>query len=103
MNGRNLKVSHAYMKNKDENNKEEDEQCETEAGQMIRTYQQYYSMMNDPILKAAYEKQMEQSFGREAEGKKSVKQSLENLRSLPYEQTRKSEKYIDTLPRWMTN
>ena len=30
---------------------------------MIKMYQQYYSMMNDPILKAAYEKQMEQSFG----------------------------------------
>ena len=70
---------------------------------MIKMYQQYYSMMNDPILKAAYEKQMEQSFGAESESKKGVRQSLENLRSLTYKQTQNSERYLETLPRWISN
>ena len=90
------------MKNKEEN-RDEEEQNETEAGHMIKIYQQFYSMMNDPILKAAYEKQMEQSFGGEWEDQKNVKSRLEGLRSLSYEQTRSSEKYVESLPRWVTS
>ena len=68
---------------------------------MIKTYQQFYSMMNDPILKAAYEKQMEQSFGAETEINKNVKQRLEGLSSLPYPQTKSSEKYVKSLTKYV--
>ena len=62
---------------------------------MIKTYQQFYSMMNDPILKAAYEKQMEQSFGAETEINKNVKQRLEGLSSLPYPPDQKLRKVCE--------
>jgi RNA recognition motif-containing protein len=51
--GKPMKVSHAYMKTK-EDPREEEEDSTTKAGQMIKVYQQFYAMMNDPILKAAY-------------------------------------------------
>lgn len=60
---------------------------------MIKIYKQYYSLMNDPLLKTTYEKQMEQSFGSH-EDEKTMKQKLEGLRSLPFEQTKSSEKYL---------
>ena len=75
------------MKAKQEG-KEEEEENNTEAGQMMRVYQQFYSMMNDPILKATYEKQMEKSMSGDQTNKKTFKQRLESIKVLPYSQTK---------------
>lgn len=54
----------------------------------MRVYQQFYSMMNDPILKATYEKQMEKSMSGDQTNKKTFKQRLESIKVLPYSQTK---------------
>jgi len=56
-------------------------------------------MMNDPILKATYEKQLEKSVVGEQVAKKSFKQRLESIRTLPYSQTKASESYVESLPK----
>lgn len=50
--------------------------------------------MNDPILKATYEKQMEKNIVGEQVVKKTFKQRLDNIRTLPYAQTKASEAYV---------
>ena len=48
-------------------------------------------MLNDPVLKADYEKQMEKMFGKEFSTKKNdFKASLEGIKTLNYGQTRTS-------------
>jgi hypothetical protein len=48
-------------------------------------------MVNDPQLKAEYEKQIQKTFGNEDNNKKhTLKHSLESVRSLTYNQTIKS-------------
>jgi RNA recognition motif-containing protein len=96
--GKPIKVSHAYMKTK-EDPREEEEDNTTKAGQMSKVYQQFYSMMNDPVLKASFENQMEKSVAGEQAGKKTFKQRLENIKALPYLQTKASETYTESLPR----
>lgn len=43
---------------------------------MVKVYQQFYSMMNDPILKATYEKQIEKGLAGDQPGKRTFKQRL---------------------------
>ena len=47
-----IKVSHAHQKNKQE--AQEEEETQTEAAKRIKMYENFYSMMNDPLLKAEY-------------------------------------------------
>lgn len=57
---------------------------------MIKIYQQFYSMMNDPILKATYESQLLKTTGDLSlnANKKTFKQRLEMLKTLPHAQTK---------------
>lgn len=50
--GKNIKVSTAYMKNKDEP-LEDNEELEGQSILRLKLYNQYYSM-NDPLIKAEY-------------------------------------------------
>jgi hypothetical protein len=57
-----------------------------------KLYAQFYSSINDPAIKAEYEKQVLKTFGSSDAGKKpSLKQSLEAIRTLPYARTVQSE------------
>lgn len=50
---------------------------ESQIADRLKLYQQFYSMTNDPQLKAEYERQIQKTFGIEDATKKmSLKQSL---------------------------
>lgn len=69
---------------------------------MIKTYQQFFSMTNDPLLKAAYDKQVQKTFGGMQNSEKTLKQRLQHFRTIPYEQTKPSEKYVESFMRVMS-
>jgi len=48
-------------------------------------------MLNDPLLKAEYEKQALKTFEATDSVKGSFKQKLENVRTLSYQETKRSE------------
>lgn len=71
--GKALKVSTAFMKTKEEVHEEESEQ------QLLlrqKLYAQFYSSLNDPQMKAEYERQILKTFGNEDGKRLSLKHSL---------------------------
>lgn len=71
--GKALKVSTAFMKTKEEAHEEESEQ------QLLlrqKLYAQFYSSLNDPQMKAEYERQILKTFGNEDGKRLSLKHSL---------------------------
>lgn len=56
-----IKVSQAHQKQKEQTH-EGEEQNQTEAAKRIKLYEGFYSMLNDPLLKAEYEKQALKTF-----------------------------------------
>lgn len=70
-----IKVSTAYLKPKDE--PAEPEESEIQLMHRQKLYAQFYSSINDPAIKAEYERQVLKTFGSSDAGKKpSLKQSL---------------------------
>ncbi len=55
---------------------EAEEENQTEAAQRIKIYEHFYSMLNDPLLKAEYEKQAMKTFEASDSSKGSFKQKL---------------------------
>jgi hypothetical protein len=64
-----------------------------------KLYAQFYSSINDPAVKAEYEKQIIKTFGSEEGKKPSLKQSLEGVRSLSFAETLESQKLLEVIPR----
>ena len=102
LNGKIFKVSTAYLKPKEEGTEEYDE---VEGLLLLRQklYTQYYSSLNDPLVKAEYEKQILKTFGNEESKKLTIKQSLESVGSLSYAESRKSEYLLNLVPKSVEN
>jgi hypothetical protein len=60
-------------------------------------------MINDPQVKAEYEKQLQKTFGSEEGKKPTLKQSLEGVRSLSYAETLESVKMLEIIPKAVSN
>ncbi len=56
-------------------------------------------MMDDPLLKAEYQKQALKTFQETDVKTATFKQKMENIRSLSYQETKKSQNFLNHLPK----
>lgn len=96
--GKSIKVSTAYQQSKEEA-QAENEESETQLLLRQKLYAQFYSSINDPQVKAEYERQVLKTFGAEDVKKPPLKQSLEEVRTLSYEETLESQKLLEIIPK----
>ena len=68
-----------------------------------KLYAQFYSSINDPQVKAEYEKQVLKTFGDEELKKQTLKQSLSGVRSLSYNETLSSIDLLKVIPKAVNN
>ena len=78
------------MKSKEEHGNEESDNSESMIAPIMKLYEEHYSMMNDPQLKAEYEKQMMKTFGMETPTKQNFRENLEKISIVPREKTKTS-------------